>query len=68
MYLPDINVWLALVFEAHAHHIIVQSWFTKIENKTCAMCRMTPNFFLYCLVIIPCFLYSYINLYQQIKL
>ena len=46
MYLLDINIWLALVFEAHAHHDIVRQWFDKIGDENCAFCRMTQQGFL----------------------
>ncbi|MBN2439960.1 MAG: PIN domain-containing protein [Spirochaetales bacterium] len=43
MFLPDINIWLSLIFEVHAHHNIVQSWFDEAEDNCCVMCRMTQQ-------------------------
>lgn len=46
MYLPDINVWLALTFEAHMHHRIAKDWFETTKNENNAFCRMTQQGFL----------------------
>ena len=46
MYLPDINVWLALAFEAHRHHRSARSWFESIQDETIAFCRNTQLGFL----------------------
>lgn len=27
MFLPDVNLWLALAFESHVHHAAARSWF-----------------------------------------
>ena len=43
MYLPDINVWLALVFEAHVHHDRAKQWFNEIADDTCFVCRITQS-------------------------
>jgi toxin-antitoxin system PIN domain toxin len=43
MYLPDINIWLALVFQLHGHHTRVLSWFETIHDKSCAFCRVTQQ-------------------------
>ena len=43
MHLPDINVWLALAFEAHAHHRPAADWFDNQESGSCAFCRFTPQ-------------------------
>lgn len=45
-YLPDINVWLALVYEGHQHHKIAFKWFEQIENETLYFCRLTQLGFL----------------------
>lgn len=44
MDLPDINVWLALVFEAHTHHEFARHWFENQDE--CCFCRMTQSGFL----------------------
>lgn len=43
MYLPDVNFWLALVFQVHIHHKHVLSWFEKVPDNSCAFCRMTQQ-------------------------
>jgi toxin-antitoxin system PIN domain toxin len=45
MLLPDVNVWLALAFERHAHHVTAKSWFTEVPDAGCAFCRMTQQGF-----------------------
>jgi uncharacterized protein len=46
MYLLDINLWLALVFESHFHHRIAKAWFDDLPNESCTFCRMTQQGFL----------------------
>lgn len=46
MHLPDINFWLALAFEVHAHHRMAEAWFKKTGPDTCAFCRLTQQGFL----------------------
>lgn len=46
MHLPDINVWLALTFEVHAHHRIAKKWFEGTGPDSCAFCRFTQQGFL----------------------
>ena len=46
MHLPDINVWLALAFEVHAHHRRAAEWFDQQEAGSCAFCRLTQQGFL----------------------
>lgn len=46
IFLPDVNAWLALAFEAHAHHAIVKTWLYSIENPALCFCRMTQQGFL----------------------
>ena len=46
MYLVDINVWLALAFEAHGHHMRALGWFNRAEPGACAMSRLTQSGFL----------------------
>ncbi len=47
MYLPDINVWLALAFAAHVHHRSARRWFDALpENCRCLFCRLTQHGFL----------------------
>jgi uncharacterized protein len=46
MYLPDINVWLALAFEAHDQHRTAADWFATLGARSCAFCRFTQQGFL----------------------
>ncbi len=46
MYLLDINVWLAMAFEAHVHHKPARNWFEKTEENSCNFCRPTQAGFL----------------------
>lgn len=46
MVLPDINVWLALTFEAHYHHSEAAAWFDKQDDGSCFFCRTTQSGFL----------------------
>ena len=46
MFLPDINLWLALVFESHFHHGASKAWFNRLPNDTCFFCRLTQQGFL----------------------
>lgn len=44
VYLPDINVLLALVFEAHQYHAVANEWIERAED--CRVCRVTQSGFL----------------------
>ena len=46
MFLPDINVWLALAFQAHAHHSRAKNWFDGVFPGECLFCRFTQQGFL----------------------
>ena len=46
MFLPDVNLWLALAFESHFHHQAAKNWFVPISGGTCWFCRMTQQGFL----------------------
>ena len=46
MYLPDINVWLALSFQAHGHHKAAVRWFDMREDESCKFCRQTQSGYL----------------------
>ena len=46
MRLPDVNVWLALTFDSHAHHPAAKSWFDALSDEPCFFCRMTQQGFL----------------------
>lgn len=46
MLLPDVNVWIALAFDTHAHHPAAEAWFRGLTAERCAFCRMTQQGFL----------------------
>jgi uncharacterized protein len=46
MYLPDINIWLALAFDAHVHHARAKAWFDALTSEPCYFCRFTQQGFL----------------------
>ena len=46
IYLPDINVWIALAAEKHIHHQVAKRWFTGIETDEVLFCRITQLGFL----------------------
>jgi toxin-antitoxin system PIN domain toxin len=46
MFLPDVNLWLALAFESHVHHTAARSWFETPPDRACSFCRMTQLGFL----------------------
>ena len=39
--LPDVNVWLALAMEDHAHHRLAVRWWNDTESESIAFCRFT---------------------------
>jgi len=46
MFLPDVNLWLALAFDKHVHHLVAKKWFGGIPDGDCSFCRMTQQGFL----------------------
>lgn len=46
MFLPDVNVWLALTFDSHHHHPDAKKWFDALPGQICFFCRMTQQGFL----------------------
>jgi uncharacterized protein len=44
--LPDVNFWLALVFDAHVHHPSALAWFNGLTSEICHFCRLTQMGFL----------------------
>jgi uncharacterized protein len=44
--LPDVNVWLALVFNTHVHHPAALAWINGITGETACFCRLTQQGFL----------------------
>ena len=45
MFLPDVNVWVALAFDRHVHHAAADTWY-KSSGDTCCFCRWTQQGFL----------------------
>lgn len=45
-YFPDINVWLALVYEGHEHHATARDWFETVEDGMICFSRFTQMGFL----------------------
>ena len=47
MYLPDVNFWLSLAFNAKAEHPKAKAWFDALGNhQLCLFCRSTQQGFL----------------------
>lgn len=46
MLIPDVNVWLALTFDAHEHHPAAKSWFDAAADDSCHFCRTTQQGYL----------------------
>jgi toxin-antitoxin system PIN domain toxin len=47
MFLVDVNLVLALAFQAHIHHSAAKAWFDVLtERQICHFCRMTQQGFL----------------------
>jgi uncharacterized protein len=39
---PDVNVWLAMVFTGHSHHVKAMQWFTSLpQDQELIFCRFT---------------------------
>jgi toxin-antitoxin system PIN domain toxin len=41
IFLPDVNVWLALIAEGHRHHAVARTWFSQQTGDSVAFCRIT---------------------------
>ncbi len=46
IFLPDVNVWIALVFESHLHHKAAIRWFNEYPESPLGFCRTTQQGFL----------------------
>lgn len=46
IYLPDVNVWLALAFNTHTRHPMAKQWLAGASGASLAFCRMTQSGFL----------------------
>src|SRR5207249_5563323 len=45
-YCPDANVWIALTYRGHQHHLSANSWFATLDDETAYFCRLTQLGFL----------------------
>lgn len=45
-HLPDVNVWLAMTFDSHDHHLSAKDWFDGLADESLFFCRMTQQGFL----------------------
>lgn len=45
-YFPDINIWLALVYQGHEHHLIAGHWLDDVGNEQICFSRFTQLGFL----------------------
>jgi uncharacterized protein len=41
IFLPDVNVWIALASRRHVHAAVCASWLNSIESSQVAFCRVT---------------------------
>ena len=46
MFLLDVNLWLALTFQKHVHHLAAKTWFDQAPDASCFFCRLTQQGFL----------------------
>jgi len=46
VFLPDVNVWLALAFQSHARHAAAKAWIETASLRSCCFCRVTQMSFL----------------------
>jgi predicted nucleic acid-binding protein len=40
-WLVDTNVWLALAYDRHQHHVIARQWFEEAGSDRFYFCRLT---------------------------
>lgn len=45
-YFPDLNVWIAMAYEAHEHHPSARQWLEHLDEGTLHFCRFTQIGFL----------------------
>jgi hypothetical protein len=41
IFLPDVNIWIALTSNRHVHHSLATEWVQGIENDQIAFCRIS---------------------------
>jgi toxin-antitoxin system PIN domain toxin len=45
-FFPDVNVWVALVYQGHQHHSSALAWFDNLNGDVTYFCRLTQLGFL----------------------
>jgi len=45
-YFPDVNVWVALSYRGHVHHLLASGWFDGLQAEPMLFCRFTQRGFL----------------------
>ena len=46
IYLPDVNIWIALTSNRHVHHEIATEWLQGVDHDSVAFCRVSELGFL----------------------
>ena len=46
IFLPDVNIWIALTSNLHVHHSLANEWLQAIESDRIAFCRISELGFL----------------------
>ena len=46
IYLPDVNIWIALTSNRHVHHQLATEWLHGVGHDTVAFCRVSELGFL----------------------
>ncbi len=46
IYLPDINFWINLAFDARTDHVAARTWLENEPDRHCVFCRYTQRGFL----------------------
>lgn len=46
IYLPDVNVWIALTSDQHVHHSVAKRWIHDLATDQLVFCRITELGFL----------------------
>ncbi len=46
IFLPDVNIWIALTSNRHVHHALANEWLQSIDTGQIAFCRISELGFL----------------------
>jgi uncharacterized protein len=41
IFLPDVNIWIALTSNRHVHHSLASEWLQRIDSDQMAFCRIS---------------------------